>query len=578
MAATGVLCADCGLIFKNMDPKRANCFKCEKRVDCGEDQIALAAVECLDCGLVYKFLPPGRIKCSPCENKETGPKPSSSSNLKRDKENSKVEVKLKHPATSKTSKEVIDIDKDSDAAGDKNSSDSDVEDLDVSEISALQTKISQNKHAASGIRLTRKESEKPLPEKTREFLQQRDAARKRSTDHSKAATILFKVNVTLQKAAGQKQGTRVPLQSRGFPMDDKMENVFQKMVDMVNEPLGQWAKEYGKKTFKRSDVQFTFKDGMEIAHKYRTGKCTVATFWNAHSALNNQYFKKASVQSSIAEITMLVPIEMTLDPSDGEDEEDLDIFDAVLMGKRRHQKSKSSRKKRKVAIKKEDSDSDFVIKNETVEAEIPSTRSRGMSSAISGPSSSGRASTKRPLGFNLRHTTPIVFTREFYTNTLERNPDNTEELHGSRDLSPKSSPEMQTHFQLTYEGAHYLARRLETDAFQFAPELELDVARAELSRGHWLKALLQSVTEKYIADVPELHNHSTPDLFIATVKEQNTVHGHLVCQAKPYYDITQPTTPILDALSHYSFVQTKEQLVLKDFKGSLSSRPCDSYF
>lgn len=41
----GVLCDDCGLVFKNLDSKRPICFKCEKREACGDDAIALEVVE-----------------------------------------------------------------------------------------------------------------------------------------------------------------------------------------------------------------------------------------------------------------------------------------------------------------------------------------------------------------------------------------------------------------------------------------------------------------------------------------------------------------------------------------------------
>jgi hypothetical protein len=63
------------------------------------------------------------------------------------------------------------------------------------------------------------------------------------------------------------------------------------------------------------DVQFTFSQGMDIPLKYRTSECTVATFWNTFTKVENQYFKKASIAACTAEITMLVPIEITVRPS-----------------------------------------------------------------------------------------------------------------------------------------------------------------------------------------------------------------------------------------------------------------------
>jgi hypothetical protein len=109
---------------------------------------------------------------------------------------------------------VINIDDD-----DSGGADSDIQE--VSSMSALKTKIGQNKQAASAIRLTPKtEPDIDVPTQTQEFLQKRAASRRRGTGQAKAASILFKVTVVLQKNAGQKQGTRVPLQSRGFQLED----------------------------------------------------------------------------------------------------------------------------------------------------------------------------------------------------------------------------------------------------------------------------------------------------------------------------------------------------------------------
>jgi hypothetical protein len=64
--------------------------------------------------------------------------------------------------------------------------------------------------------------------------------------------------------------------------------------------------------------------------------------------------------------------------------------------------------------------------------------------------------------------------------------------------------------------------------------------------------------------------YSTPDLFIATVREQNTVLGHLVCQPKPdipFNKVVEPELDILNAISHYSLVQNNNALLFTKFKG-----------
>ncbi|KAJ6449362.1 hypothetical protein C8R45DRAFT_1084267, partial [Mycena sanguinolenta] len=110
---------------------------------------------------------------------------------------------------------------------------------------------------------------------------------------------------------------------------------------------------------------------------------------------------------------------------------------------------------------------------------------------------------------------------------------------------------------LSCDGKHYLARRFELAEFRFDPDRELEAARGELNRGYQLKLLLQTLDEKFGDTVPQLSTYSTPDLFIATVREQNTVLGHLVCQEKPkvaFNKVVEPELDILNAISHYSLL------------------------
>lgn len=81
------------------------------------------------------------------------------------------------------------------------------------DIKPLIDTINHHRKVATKIRLTRK-TEMSVPEKTKEFLKLREASRQQ--DPSKLSSILFKCEVNLQKRTGQKQGTRVPMQTRGF--------------------------------------------------------------------------------------------------------------------------------------------------------------------------------------------------------------------------------------------------------------------------------------------------------------------------------------------------------------------------
>ncbi|KAJ7733511.1 hypothetical protein B0H16DRAFT_1892799 [Mycena metata] len=518
--ASAVGCGDCGLVFKYLDAARSNCFKCEKRGNCA-DAIQLAEVEkwaqCLGCSVAYKYFPADRTNCGACDAKNNNNKASTKS-------------APSVPAPGKEN-EFITVDSDSDEV--------DV----VNPIAALKVKVEQNKKVASGIRLTPK-TPSDLPGKTREFLDLRETARKRSGDPSKAASILFKVSIALQKDKGQRLGTRVPPQSRSFSLEDNMQHVFTKLVEMVNEPDGPWAQNYPDKSFNRDDVQFTFKDHVGIPLKYMGAKISVSKFWTAHTQLHGQYFKKASIAASTAEIEMLIPIELTHDKiSDSESDDSFDMS-SKGSGRKRSKKPKPAVKKR-VRVKLEE----VVIKGEPMESPMPTRDSR------------------RPV--LLRLTCPVIFTKERRITPFSQ-PVTGEEIRGTTDIAPRTSPEMHRHMQLTHDGAHYLARRLEDDSFQFAPNEELNAARAELDLGYHLDNLLKDLATKY-TDVAEVQGYSTPDLFIATIKEQSTVIGHLVCQPKPiipFNEIIVMKSSVSEAMAHYSYVDGKGRWMLQDFRSA----------
>ncbi|KAJ7464918.1 hypothetical protein B0H11DRAFT_1922342 [Mycena galericulata] len=474
----------------------------------------------------------------------------------------KSQSKSKAGASTQSNQPVIELDGDSDAAPD--GSDSDIQE--VAPLSALRNKVAQNKQAASKFRLTPKvDGDLDLPGRTKDFLKMREASRAGKRTDPKSSGVLFKATVVLQKEAGQKQGTRVPVQSRNFQFDDKMDFVFDKLVDLVNEPNGQWAKFYPGKTFTRDQIQFTFNKGMDIPLKYRTAECIVSTFWNKFTRQENQFFKKASIANHVADITMLVPIELTRDP-EPEDSDDSDVFNAILNPKKRRKSRNSGSKK--IRVKEEDTGT------------FPLTRIKAE------PVDTDMLPTQKARAPSIRLTTPITFTKEFFSNSLD-GPLATGKFQGFRDLCVKSTPVIGTYFhvglspfqfcctdpnvyQLTSGREQFLARRLESVNFQFSPENELNAARAELIRGHQLKVLLEELTKSYSDVVPGLSEYSTPELFIATIHEPDKVLGHLVCQPKPstpIHEIVQAEHEILNAISHFSFVQSKKNEVFVDFKG-----------
>ncbi|KAK7059546.1 hypothetical protein R3P38DRAFT_3167979 [Favolaschia claudopus] len=508
-----VLCTGCGQSFKYLDSARSNCHKCEKFDKCQGNETEMAAVEklkqCSECGLVFPRLassPCGQCKLRNAKRKSyilsaqhtydryLTTKPSN------DKENLATKT-----ADIQQSHSVISIESDN---GD------DIQEVGPSDMAEVKIKFAQNKRRSSSLRLTLKVKEEVSGSsgRTAKFLHMRETARKR-TDSSKTTQILFRVTCFLQKATGQKT----------------MEHVFRTVVNTFQEPKGRWVQNDPGKSFKRENVYFTFANGTDIPSNY-TGNSTVATFWSQFSKHQGQYFKKAAIANFTAEITMYVPIELTLDvPSESDDDDD--EFDEIYTG-RKHRKGRGKgRAVKKLKVEQEVSDDDFParVKSEPTELGLPKAHVSG-------------SGTQVAPKFRLKSPEPQLF-------------------HGVRDIVAKNTPSLKTHFQLSCGDDHYLARRLENDRFRFNSSLELDAARAELLRGKRLKDLLENLIDEHGMLNPSLAACSTPELFIATITDREVIPGHLVCQpipAIPFHKVVQPELDLLNAISHFSLVQNKD--------------------
>ncbi|KAK7001069.1 hypothetical protein R3P38DRAFT_2559417 [Favolaschia claudopus] len=531
-----VLCTGCGQSFKYLDSARSNCHKCEKFDKCQGNETEMSAVEklkqCSECGLVFPRLassPCGQCKLRNAKRKSTcilsaqhtydrylATKPSN------DKENLATKT-----ADIQQSHSVISIESDD---GD------DIQEVGPSDMAEVKIKFAQNKRLSSNLRLTPKVKEKASGSsgRTAKFLHMRETARKR-TDSSKTTQILFRVTCFLQKATGQKVGTRVPAQSRSFSLDDTMEHVFRTVVNTFQEPEGRWVQNYPGKSFKRENVYFTFANETDIPSNY-TGNST------------------AAIANFTAEITTYVPIELTLDvPSESDDDDD--EFDEIYTGRKRRKGRGKGRAVKKLKVKQEVSDDDFParVKSEPTELGLPKARVSG-------------SGTQVAPKFRLK--SPVTFTKEHLSNSLDR-PQEPQLFHGVRDIVAKNTPSLKTHFQLSCGDDHYLARRLENDRFRFNSSLELDAARAELLRGKRLKDLLENLIDEHGMLNPSLAECSTPELFIATITDREVVLGHLVCQpipAIPFHKVVQPELDLLNAISHFSLVQNKDSMLFTKFK------------
>ncbi|KAK6996259.1 hypothetical protein R3P38DRAFT_2799977 [Favolaschia claudopus] len=416
-----VLCTGCGQSFKYLDSARSNCHKCEKFDKCQGNETEMAAVEklkqCSECGLVFP-----RLASSPCgQCKLRNAKPTKPSNDKENLATKTADIQQSHS--------VISIESDD---GD------DIQEVGPSDMAEVKIKFAQNKRLSSNLRLTPKVKEEASGSsgRTAKFLHMRETARKR-TDSSKTTQILFRVTCFLQKATGQKVGTRVPAQSRSFSLDDTMEHVFRTVVNTFQEPEGRWVQKYPGNSFKRThfcsreNVYFTFANGTDIPSNY-TGNSTVATFWSQFSKHQGQYFKKAAIANFTAEITMYVPIELTLDvPSESDDDDD--EFDEIYTGRKRRKGRGKGRAVKKLKVKQEVSDDDFParVKSEPTELGLPKARVSG-------------SGTQVAPKFRLK--SPVTFTKEHLSNSLDR-PQEPQLFHGVRDIVAKNTPSLKTHFQ-----------------------------------------------------------------------------------------------------------------------------------
>lgn len=167
--------------------------------------------QCLHCGLTYKYLK--GTKCGQCEHRSKlrvhGAIHQFCSQLVRCLFHDVTDTENINCGSLKGKPEIITID----------SSDFENEgDDDETKLQPLRDAVNQNRKIATQLRLTRKTEKPTIPERTKAFLKARELARQQ--DPSKLGTILFKCELVLQKQTGQKQGTRVPMETRGFSVQE----------------------------------------------------------------------------------------------------------------------------------------------------------------------------------------------------------------------------------------------------------------------------------------------------------------------------------------------------------------------
>ena len=129
----------------------------------------------------------------------------------------------------------------------------------------------QNHKVATQLQLTHKTEKPTVPERIKAFLKAHELACQQ--DPSKLGTILFKCELVLQKQTGQKQGTRVPMETWGFSI--------QKVSDMFQFP--RWLLT-PKSLYRRSmmcstNLRWCLKSLTDDGWKSFQEKSLMSTFW-----------------------------------------------------------------------------------------------------------------------------------------------------------------------------------------------------------------------------------------------------------------------------------------------------------
>ncbi|KAJ3856334.1 hypothetical protein EV368DRAFT_78841 [Lentinula lateritia] len=563
-------CCECGrkyLLF--LDISRSQCFQCEKVEAAGNDQIAIEVVEktpmCKGCGLLMR-----RLKgdtCDACaeilsesgsthfENRHQGP--VIKSGVKEPRGPAKMRaLKLREPAA--TMSDPIEID-DSDHSDVHIATKVESEDVDLH---LVRSHIEEKKKNASHIRLTKKEpSPNYLPTATKQYLAKKASQRAISTN-GKVSNITFRIHVALQHKDGRNIGTRVPFQTKTFQTDDEMTEVFDGILKGFNDEKGKWLLNYPGKVLTIELVQFTFLNGSDIRPEFMLGSLRV--FWHAHTVKKGVYIKQTDISDEMVSLKMLVPYAYVAGSDEQDSDPELPLSEPKINTKGKAKATTSRGIKREAdedvpRFKK----SIFHSKKVKVEPneEIDKLDKAGQ---VKIENSDDVRNLSQPTTLRFRLSRSISFTREILKNgeEFEQLP---KILTGSITCMTEHTEEWRRTFKLKVADEIYYAHLLNGGSARFDVKSELDLARTELLRQHFLR----TVVDSYMNSQSQSGTVCTvPENFLAIVKTKSgEITNIYVCQAIfPLRDSTVSSSILADSITHHSFVESNGEKVISDIR------------
>ncbi|KAK1216327.1 hypothetical protein PQX77_021050 [Marasmius sp. AFHP31] len=409
------------------------------------------------------------------------------------------------------------------------------------------------------------EKEHSLPQATRDYLKKR--GKSHANAHLKLQTVQLSVGPIILGPTGQKSGTRVPPETRGFQPDELMRPALEKMVNMFNEPGSHWMREFSGKPIVFDHVIWTFKETncTNVPKEWITE--SIGRFFDYFSVKPGCYLKAGDIRVRKIVLAMQIPIEDT--QSEVEDLDSDSEPQSPVKGKR---KATSQRSRVKIKREKtEDSDnSSLRVKSEDLDSyKINFSRDSETGDVKAEPSEDRLPA---PPVSNPKPKLNLLLPVEFARMTLEDGKVVEDGGHrASVAILPTRTTEKYQIFKFVEGSNVYSAFRFldKENATRFDCDVELACYQSLLVQRDFLATsldgFLKKLREYACQSVPE--DAFVPGMFVAVIRAPDgTTKDIFLCGRKEEVgeDAMAAPTDFLEALSHYSSVSTKGERIVVD--------------
>ncbi|KAJ3897860.1 hypothetical protein F5879DRAFT_1026798 [Lentinula edodes] len=409
-----------------------------------------------------------------------------------------------------------------------------VESEDV-DLHLVRSHIEKKKKSASHIRLTKKEP---------------------SLNYSPTAMKQYLAKKASQRAISTNGKTKT------FQTDDEMTEVFDGILKEFNDEKGKWLLNYPGKVLTIELVQFTFLNGSDIRPEFMLGSLQV--FWHAHTVKKGVYIKQTDISDEMVSLKMLVPYAYVAGSDEQDSDPELPLSEPKINTKGKAKATTSRGIKHEVdedvpRFKKSISHSKK-IKVEPNE-EINTLDKAGQEKI---ENSDAVWNLSQPTTLRFRLSRSISFTREILKNgeEFEQLP---KILTSSITCMTEHTEEWRRTFKLKVADKIYYAHLLNGGSARFDVKSELDLARTELLRQHFLRTVVNS----YMNSQSQSGTVCTvPENFLAIVKTKSgEITNIYVCQAIfPSRDSIVSSSILTDSITHHSFVESNGEKVISNIR------------